>query len=292
MLRHRLVSGLSLGALFLGGAIVLPQIWVWVIIVVVSTLGQLEFYILANKAGIPVYRVWGVVCGMAMISATYFTAGPLPEQIAQSYKWESIVLLASFMIIFARQFYQKDTAKSIEIIGATLLGILYVPFLLNFATRLAFAWTGTQNAFRMSETGRLLILYLLIVVKITDVGAFFVGSAIGKHKLIPRVSPGKTWEGLIGGLAAAVVASCSFCYIVEGNFGDKIHMEMTDAAILGLVLGLSGVVGDLFESVLKRSADKKESGKTIPGMGGVLDVIDSLLFGAPVLYGYATLFLS
>ncbi len=214
-----------------------------------------------------------------------------PGQLAASYKWESMALLVSFMVVFGRQFLQKDSSKSIEIIGATLLGVLYVPFLLNFITRLAFAWTGTQNAFRMSETGRLLILYLLIVVKMTDVGAFFVGSLLGKHKLIPRISPGKTWEGLAGGIIVAVVASCSFCYIVEGKFG-LIGMSMTHAVVLGIILAIAGVLGDLFESMIKRSAKMKDSGAVIPGMGGVLDVIDSLLFGAPVLYGYVTLFLA
>lgn len=291
MLKHRVVSGLSLGVLFLGSAMFLPQIWVWAVIVVVATLGQLEFYILANRAGIPVYRVLGVVCGLGVISATYYTAGPEAGQIAASYKWDSIALLASFILIFARQFLQKDNRKSIEIIGATVLGILYVPFLLNYATRLAFCWTGTQNAFRMSETGRLLILYLLIVVKMTDVGAFFTGMLIGRHKLIPRVSPGKTWEGLVGGVLVAVAASCSFCYLVEGRFG-VIRMDMADAVVLGIVLALAGVVGDLFESVVKRSADMKDSGSVIPGMGGILDVIDSLLFGAPVLYAYVTLFMA
>lgn len=291
MLRHRLFSGVVLGALFVGSALFLPQIWVWAVIVLVSTLGQLEFYILANKAGIPVFRVLGVACGLGMISATYYTAGPLPEDMAAGYKWESIALLASFMLIFGRQFFQKDNVKSIEIIGATLLGIVYVPFLLNFATRIAFGWTGTHNAFRMSETGRLLILYLLIVVKVTDIGAFFVGSVAGRHKLIPRISPGKTWEGLFGGIAMAVAASCSFCHLTGGRFG-VIQMDMKHAVILGVILSLAGVLGDLFESMIKRTAAIKDSGSVIPGMGGVLDVIDSVLFGAPALYGYVTLFLA
>ena len=290
-LKYRLVSGITMGAVFVGSAVFLPQIWVWVAIVLVSTLGQLEYYTLANKAGIPVFRVWGVMCGALVISATYYTAGPDPQQIAASYKWESIALLASFMVVFARQFLQKDNAKSIEIMGGTLLGILYVPFLLNFVTRLAFGLTGTQNASGMSETGRLLILYMLIVVKMTDVGAFFVGSLIGRHKLIPRISPGKTWEGLAGGIISAVIASCGFCFIVGEKFG-VISMGMTHAVVLGVVLSLAGVVGDLFESMIKRSANMKDSGTLIPGMGGVLDVIDSVLFGAPVLYGYVTLFLA
>lgn len=290
MLKHRVISGVLMGALFIGCAVFLPQVWVWAAIVLVATLGQLEYYILANKAGIQVFRVWGVFCGLLVISSTYYTAGPEPQQIAAGYKWESIALLASFMIICTRQFMRKDSAKAIEIIGGTILGILYVPFLLNFITRIAFAWTGTQNAFRMSQTGRLLILYLLIVVKMTDIGAYFVGSTIGKHKLIPRISPGKTWEGLAGGICVAVLASCSFCYIVEGRFG-LISMSMSHAVVLGVVLALAGVGGDLFESLIKRSADMKDSGAVVPGMGGVLDVIDSILFGAPVLYGYVTLFL-
>lgn len=291
MLKYRVVSGLSLGLLFLGSAMFLPQIWVWAVIVLVAALGQLEFYIIANRAGIPVYRVLGVACGLGVISATFFTAGPEAGQVAAGYKWDSIALISSLILIFARQFFQKDNKRSMEIIGATILGILYVPFLLNYSTRLAFCWTGTQNAFRMSETGRLLILYLLIVVKMTDIGAFFTGSLIGRHKLIPRVSPGKTWEGFFGGILLAAAASCGFCYLVEGRFG-VISMDMTHAAVLGVVLAVAGVIGDLFESVIKRSADMKDSGTVIPGMGGVLDVIDSLLFGAPVLYAYVTLFLA
>jgi phosphatidate cytidylyltransferase len=115
----------------------------------------------------------------------------------------------------------------------------------------------------------------------SDTGAYFVGSLIGKHKMVPRISPGKTWEGFTGGIAFSVLASLVFFW-----FGPEHFQKMTiDWALgLGAVLGVGSVVGDLIESMMKRAADVKDSGNFLPGIGGTLDLLDSLLFNAPLMY--------
>jgi phosphatidate cytidylyltransferase len=160
--------------------------------------------------------------------------------------------------------------------------VIYVSFLLSFFAKLLLAWND--------KTGRLLILYLLLVVKAADMGAYFVGCSIGRHKLIPRISPAKTWEGFFGGLLSSVVVSVLFCAFAKDGFGG-LPLHLPDAIILGILLGTIGTVSDLTESLFKRGAGVKDSGHMILGMGGILDVIDSLLFSAPALYVYARFFL-
>ncbi|NLH49940.1 MAG: phosphatidate cytidylyltransferase [Myxococcales bacterium] len=122
-----------------------------------------------------------------------------------------------------------------------------------------------------------LVLMLFALIWINDTGAYFVGSAIGKRKLAPRVSPNKTWEGAVGGFAASVILGA-----VIGVWSD--HFTLGQGFLLGVVLGIVGPLGDLAESALKRGAGLKDSGLLLPGHGGVLDRIDSVLFGAPILY--------
>lgn len=290
VLKHRLMSGFIIASTVVLFSNYLPPVGVWLLLVALSTIGQLEFYAMANKAGIPVFRVVGVVCGAAIISATFCTIGPSEASLAAGYKWENLVTLATLMVIFVRQFPQKHNDKPLETIACTLLGVLYVPLLFNYLTRLVFAWSAADSTFRVSETGRMLVLYLVLVVKSADTGAYFVGRAFGKHKLFPRISPNKSWEGLFGGVGTAMLASWLFWYFTGGTLG-KVVFGWVDAIALGILLSVVGVVGDMFESLVKRGAGVKDSGTIVPGMGGLLDVLDSLLFGAPALYAYIRLFL-
>ena len=124
---------------------------------------------------------------------------------------------------------------------------------------------------------------ILLCVKMTDIGAFFTGRAIGKHKLIPWLSPGKTWEGLAGGLVlSGIVGACFAPSIVD--------LEWYKGALFGILIGGIGQLGDLLESMMKRDADVKDSGDLIPGFGGMLDVIDSPLLAAPFAYLLFSLF--
>jgi phosphatidate cytidylyltransferase len=254
-------------------------------------MAQIEFYRLLNLPGIPVFRWLGVIVGACMVTATYFTMGLSADQAADALTWEHFVLCVGLIVVFFRQFPQKDNSQPLGTIACTLLGILYVPYLFNYFTRLLYTWEHGAHDMRVGETGRQLVFYLVVVVKSTDIGAFFVGSAIGKHKLFPRLSPRKTWEGLVGGVVCAMIASLSFVKGSHGSFG-VLEVRMVDGVILGLLLSLIGTAGDMFESLLKRASGSKDSGAAVPGMGGLLDVLDSLLFGAPVLYFYARFILS
>jgi len=269
----------------------LRPLYVWLVLIAVSSFAQYEFYAMVNMAGVPVFRLVGILCGGAMITATFCTIGPTAEDIARAYRWEQLVMVGTLIAVFLRQFPQKFNDRPIATIGCTLLGIWYVPFLFNYFTRLVYIWHSAGLSNEISHTGRMLIFYLVLVVKMTDTGAYTVGRLIGRHKLIPRISPAKTWEGFFGGIIFAVIASCAFAWVTDFTIG-VLSFPLAQAMILGVVLALSGTAGDLFESLLKRSAGAKDSGKALPGMGGLLDVLDSLLFGAPVLYVYVRLILA
>ncbi len=290
MLKQRLMSGVLLALMVVLVANYLPSPACWLLIVGLSALAQYEFYTMMDGAGLPVFRVIGMLGGAAVVSSTFWTIGPEDHQLAAGYRWENLVLMLTALVVFVRQFPQKDNAQPVTTIACTLLGVWYVAFLMNYFTRLAFAWHDGELLHSVGASGRMMVLYLVGVVKISDVGAYFTGRLLGRHKLYPRLSPKKTWEGLAGGVLASLVVSLLFWHFAGGMLGE-LKLELVDAVILGLVLPVVGVLGDLFESLLKRSSGMKDSGTLIPGMGGVLDVLDSLLFGAPVLYAYAVLFM-
>jgi phosphatidate cytidylyltransferase len=186
---------------------------------------------------------------------------------------------SGFLILFVlglcvRQFLSKASPSGITAIGTTLLGLMYVPWLLNFIQKINF-FPGVD--------GRFYVLYFILVTKFSDMGAYAVGSLIGRHKMIPRISPGKTWEGFGGAIVVSTAASVAFSHC----FADKMSgMNLGHALILGVVLSSTAVIGDLIESLFKREAGAKDSGHFFPGIGGILDLLDSLLFNAPIMYLY------
>jgi len=291
VLRRRVISGIFISAGFVLAAFFVPSIGGFLLILAISSLAQREFYSVIGATGIPVFRLVGLVCGGALITGTFFTIGPDVASCAYNLKWQQLILLVSLVAVFIRQFPQKHNGQPLATIGCTLLGIWYVPFLFNFFTHLVFGFEPVDVMARVGETGRMLVLYLVIVVKCTDMGAFFAGKAFGKHKLVPHLSPAKTREGLVGGIAAGVLASVIFCHAAGMQLG-RFELRTVDMIMMGLVLAAAGSAGDLFESLIKRAASVKDSGSSIPGMGGILDVLDSLLFGAPALYVYCALVLA
>ena len=131
----------------------------------------------------------------------------------------------------------------------------------------------------------------MFAAKFTDIGAYVIGCLFGKHKLIPRISPAKSWEGCFGGIALSVVGSLVAAALARPHW-QRVSLGAGDAVALGLLLSLAGIAGDLTESLFKRAAGVKDSGRILLGMGGLLDVLDSLLFAVPMLYVYATFFLA
>lgn len=275
----------------------LPSAFGVAVLFAMAVAGMLEFYNILRNAGIPSFRMLGLAAGLLLLATSYFSlnlpAFPSVRMTEASHELPLLVMAVIIFSIFVRQFPQKDNDQPLPTISCTMLGLAYVPFLIMFLYFLAFRWTPTHPLDPLSPTARWLLLYLVVVVKASDVGAYLIGRPFGRHKLFPRISPGKTWEGLAGGFACGIAASVLFARFasVQGAeagavvFG-RLTMHQADVWFLGAFLATVGVLGDLVESLLKRSAGMKDSGRIFPGMGGILDVLDSLLFAAPALYFY------
>lgn len=270
-----------LGGTLLAAVFFLPLDWVLLLMLAITGLALVEFYALLDASRIPHFKVVGVLSGVALVATTWFA---LRSQLSWRSEVEGFVLFAATAYIFLRQITCRHVDRPWDTMAGTLLGVVYVAFLFNFILKLLVGWGADHD-------GRWIVLYLILVVKLTDVGAYFTGCAIGRHKLIPRVSPKKTWEGVIGGLLSGLAASLLFLYFGHMQVG-PFAFTWTDGIVLGLLLPVVGVLGDLIESLLKRAAGVKDSGTIIMGMGGLLDVIDSLLFAAPFLYIYTRIFIA
>jgi phosphatidate cytidylyltransferase len=189
-------------------------------------------------------------------------------------------LIAAFVIIFAAYFaemrrYDKDTSNRVtERLALTVLGILYIGVALSFVVRL-----------RLRPEGIFPLVSMLVVVKMGDTGAYTVGRLFGKHKLAPKLSPGKTWEGFFGGLVFSVIGSAGVA-LAFGYYDYMLPVPYVYLLVYPIVVCLAGVVGDLAESLLKRDFGVKDSSAWMPGFGGVLDLIDSPLFAAPVAWAF------
>lgn len=271
-LKQRLVSGILLGGGALASLLLLPAYVVPFILVGLALWVMLEFYSLLDASNIPHFKVVGTIGGVALVLVTWLSlSGKLPLE----REIEPMLLFVIFAACFLRQLFYIGKERAWETTAGTLLGIVYGGFLLNFMTKLLLEWGEAQ--------GRYLLLLLVVAVKFTDIGAYFTGCSIGRHKLIPRVSPGKTWEGCIGGVIFGTFGALTVSHFFNGRAGVEVF-TLWQTAVVGLILAVSGILGDLIESLFKRAAGVKDSGAMIRGMGGILDVLDSLLFTAPVLY--------
>ncbi len=171
----------------------------------------------------------------------------------------------------------QSPGKTFESLGASLLVIAYSGFLLGITAQLRWVAGG--------EAGYLVLGSLLIAAKTCDIGAYTFGRLFGKTKMAPLLSPGKTWAGAIGGIATSTVATWVWLTFVPPLFNTEWKPSPVWAACLyGAVVGLTGMIGDLCESLLKRDAGKKDSAALFPGFGGLLDLLDSVLYAGPVAY--------
>ena len=267
---------LVLAALFSSNRQVSDFVFLGVMLILAAA-GLAEFYGLVKKRGLACFQFWGLLGGVLLMLGTFLN---LTGRIGTSGSPARVNdFETSFIILFVlglclRQFFSRSNSGAILAISTTLFGLMYVPWLLNFIQKI--------NFFPQVE-GRFYLLYFMLITKLSDTGAYVVGSLVGRHKMIPRISPGKTWEGFGGALLVSVGASVWFA----GAF--RAHMpglSPAHAVVLGSLLGLGAVVGDLIESIFKREAGVKDSGRFFPGIGGILDLLDSLLFNAPIMYLY------
>lgn len=194
----------------------------------------------------------------------------------------AIVLVLGALIFFLLHF--KDINNSVQHVAVEFFGVCYVAVPLSFMLAILYPVSSTG----MAWDGRWWLVYLIVVTKITDVAAYFIGRLFGKRKLAPLLSPKKTVEGAIAGLIFAVIFSGLMSFIGERIGSPLFHLPMFPALVLGFCVGVVGEVGDLAESLFKRDASIKDSNH-LPGLGGILDMVDSLLFTAPVVYFYLKL---
>jgi phosphatidate cytidylyltransferase len=265
-----------LTALFSSSRLVSDYVFL-VIIVFLGLTGLAEFYGLAAKRDLVCFETWGIIGGLLLIVGTFLnltgkigTSGS-PARVND---FETGFLILFVLGLCLRQFFSRSNTAGITAISVSLFGLMYVPWLLNFIQKINF-FPGVD--------GHYYLLYFILITKISDSGAYVVGSLIGRHKMIPRISPGKTWEGFAGAILTSMLASLGFVYAFRRQMPE---MNLLHAAILGIILGLAAVVGDLIESIFKREAGVKDSGRFFPGIGGILDLLDSLLFNAPLMYLY------
>ena len=206
-----------------------------------------------------------------LIVVSFFVA----EKVSRLEMLPLVTFVIAFLSIFVLHFKEKDGA--IVNIAVSSFGLTYIAVPMGMILGILY--------FSGGEDGRWWVAYLLVVTKVSDIGAYFGGNLWGSKKLAPVISPGKTIEGTFFGLICAGLASFGFLALSRFFYLQGFHIGVLQAAILGPLLGLIAPIGDLSESLLKRDANKKDS-NSLPGFGGALDLIDSLLFNAPALYLY------
>lgn len=228
------------------------------------------------------YRLLAVTGSGLLAIHAFFTQFGWFQNIATS----SLAFIIVFVMIFAalRRAWSKTTQEAITHMAGTVLAMLYLGGLAWFLLAIRVKHAHAGHRFQGSTAA---VVMILLVVKFTDIGAYFGGRALGRHKLIPWLSPGKTWEGLFCGLATAAFIG----WACEQTWHDSLRtLGPYKALIFGAVIGAVGQAGDLLESLLKRDAEVKDSGAVVPGFGGVLDIIDSPLLAAPFAYLLFSLF--
>ncbi|MBA3961361.1 MAG: CDP-archaeol synthase [Chthoniobacterales bacterium] len=254
----------------------------YALISLVGMIALWEFYGMLDHRGLPNFKITAMICGATMLvgSFYYFSHyGP-----ARSYDFETAVLLFFLLTVFTRQMFDSlRDDEPLKTMAYTLFGLLYVLWLFNFVTKIVYVTPRLADG---SVTGQFYVFYCIAITKFSDMGAYLTGSLLGRHQLVPHISPKKTWEGFVGALGFSLLASVGLFKLMPGHFS---VLTMTHAVVLGLLLGFAAVIGDLAESIIKRSTGVKDSGDLLPGIGGALDLIDSLLFTVPLLFFYLRL---
>ena len=242
-----------------------------------------EFYgMLDHRSSLPNFKVTGMICGTVMLVGSFYYFAKIGP--AQSYDFETAVLLFFLLTVFARQMFARlRHDEPLQTMAYTLFGLLYVLWLFNFITKIVYVMPRSSSG---AVTGQFYVLYLIAVTKFSDMGAYLTGSVVGRHLMVPHISAKKTWEGFFGALVFALLCSLALFKLMPGHLS---VLTWTHATILGLLLGFAAVIGDLAESIIKRSTGVKDSGNLLPGIGGALDLLDSLLFTAPLLFFYLRL---
>ena len=224
-------------------------------------------------------------CVLVAAAAWWGRFGNMPIQIPSDDNTLAQVMLAyamTILVLFLLATYRyREPGASMETLGVELLIVSYIGVLMGVFAQLR--WVAG------SEAGYLVIGSLLVVTKGGDVGAYFLGRLFGRRKLVPLLSPGKTWAGAVGALIGSASSAVLWLHFATPLFsptGEALWQPpwWLVSAVYGLILGVTGLVGDLCESLIKRDVGKKDSSTLLPGFGGLLDLMDSVLYASPVAY--------
>ncbi len=222
--------------------------------------GLYEFFTMLEKKGIEVYKYFGMGMGAVIPLSISF-------HFELTKNWELLFIVLALLFLIIMQFRRRESTGVIIGISTTVFGILYVSWFLSFLIKI-----------RNLPEGIGLLVAVLLITKLGDIGAYLIGVKFGKTPLIPRISPKKSVEGAIGGAVFSILGALISKPVLNFSY---MHL-----VLFGLAFSIIAQLGDLSESLMKRDCKIKDSGNLLPGMGGVLDLADSLIFTAPVFYFY------
>ncbi len=283
MFKYRLPSAIVLTSLVLAGILLPGQTGksiFTIVTVFLSYFAVYEFLDIISKTGKKSYPTFTSVFSAAAIGSVVLFNMIIPSVF--------IIILVIFVILcWLLILLSKMDREVLDKIINSLSGFFLVAFPLGFMVLLYMMGDGSK-----SYEGRKLLLFLIAVTKSGDIGAYLVGMSSsklmpgGNHKIVPSISPKKSWEGTIGGLLFSIAVAV----LMSGMTPASCHFTLDIAILAGIILFIGGFAGDLAESALKRIAGVKDSGKIIPGIGGVLDLLDSLIINAPIFFFFLILF--
>ncbi len=256
MLRHRILTAV-IGLPLLIAIIWFGEPWFTILIAIMAVVGSWELYRIASQAKIQPITYFGMAWVLLLVISPHCPYSPTTPFLITS----AIVIPLIWLL------FRSPRDQAFANWAWTMVGILYIGWMLSYWVEL-----------RSLEAGKELVFLAMFTTFANDTSAYFVGRAWGKHALAPSISAGKTWEGAIGGLLASVAASLILSIIFPLPF------NYWQIALLGCIISLFAQLGDLVESLLKRNTGVKDAGKLLPGHGGILDRVDSLIFTGVIVY--------
>ena len=281
MLRQRVITTLLLIPLPVA-AVWFGEPWFTSLVAIFGVLAAFEFYRLGSSAKVAPVTYIGLLFTLLFIISRNPDLLSRLETSLDPTLISPLILAAAMVLTFIWILLRGRKDGAIASWAWTMAGILYVGWLLGHAVSL-----------RGLTDGRSWVFFILLATVASDTTAFFIGRAVGRHKLAPQISPNKTWEGAIAGVIGAVIFSLLFAPPELFALSNPLHIQglsYGEAILLGALVSIFGQLGDLAESLLKRNARVKDSSSLLPGHGGVLDRLDSIIFASVVVYYFAVLY--
>ena len=281
----RTISTIGLWLAIIASFVLRSEVTFAILIAIPALVSLWEYFGLLKAGGVAHHRNLGIAAAMILMGLDFWLlrspsmALPLVQGGGGIFAVDAGVIAFFVMALFVREFARNTpTRETAEAIGFTLFGVLYIPWLFLFMAKLLYLTPRTAEGF---TTGQYLVLFVVAVTKFTDVGAFLCGSLFGRTPFFPNISPKKTSEGIAGSLVVGLLVGVGIFHF----FGRHLPLfSFSLVCALSLLIGIFGIAGDLAESLLKRSLHTKDSGHVLPGIGGGMDLIDSLLFTLPLFY--------